>query len=48
MAVWTMFPYAVAVLELCAAAVHLYFRNYRAAIVWLGVGIANLAFAEMK
>lgn len=46
--VWQIFPYAVAALELCAGVIHLYFRNYRAAIVWFGVGIANLAFAEMK
>lgn len=48
MHVWEVFPYAVASLELCAAAVHCYYGNYRVAIVWFGVGIANLAFAEMK
>ena len=44
MPVWQIFPLAVAVLELCAAAVYLYYGEWRLAIVWLGVGIANLAF----
>lgn len=43
-----VFPYAVAVLELGAAAVYAYHHNWRFAIIWCGVGIANLAFAGAK
>ena len=41
----TIFPYAIAVLELCAAVVYAMNGNWRFAIVWAGVGIANIAFA---
>lgn len=43
-----LFPYAVAALELCAGAVYLYQHEWRLAIVWVGVGIANFAFAGIK
>lgn len=45
MTVTQLFPYAVAALELCAAGVYAWHRDWRLAIVWAGVGIANLAFA---
>lgn len=45
--IWQIFPYAVAVMELMAAIVHLAYGNYRVALIWAGVGIANLAFAPM-
>ena len=45
---WTWFPYAVAVLELCAAAVHVYAGHYRVAFIWAGVAASNFAFAGMK
>lgn len=48
MAVWQFFPYTVAVLELCAGGVYVYYRDWRLAIVWTAVGIANLAFAGIK
>jgi hypothetical protein len=42
------FPYTVAALELAAGAVYLAHREWRLAIVWLAVGVANLAFAGVK
>lgn len=45
---WQIFPLAVAALELCAAVVYVYYRDWRLAIIWCGVGIANMAFAGMK
>ena len=45
---WQWFPYAVSALELCAAGVYCYYHNWRFAIVWAGVGIANAAFAGTK
>lgn len=48
MSVIQVFPYAVAVLELVAGAVYLYHHEWRLAIVWFGVGVANLAFAGIK
>ena len=44
----SFFPYVVAGLELCAAAVYVYYGNWRFAIVWAGVGIANVAFAGAR
>ena len=41
-------PYAVAVLELGAGAVYMLYQEWRLAIIWLGVGIANAAFAGIK
>ena len=41
-------PYMVAVLELGAGAVYCLYREWRLAIVWIGVGIANWAFAGIK
>jgi hypothetical protein len=46
--IWQIFPYAVAVLELCAAAVYVYYGEWRLVIIWTGVGIANMAFAGVK
>jgi hypothetical protein len=43
-----VFPYTVATLELAAGAVYLAHREWRLAIVWFGVGIANMAFAGIK
>ncbi len=43
-----IFPYAVAILELGAAAVFTYKHNWRFAIIWFGVGVANFAFAGAK
>lgn len=48
MAVWQVFPYAVSVLEICAGLVYCYYRDWRLAIVWIAVGIANAAFAGVK
>lgn len=48
MTVIRFFPYAVAALELCAGAVYLYHREWRLAIVWAGVSVANFAFAGIK
>ena len=45
---WQVFPYAVAALELAAAAVYVVYGNWRFAIVWAGVGIANFAFAGAR
>lgn len=45
--VWQIFPYAVAVLEISAAIVHAYYGNWRVAIIWFGVGVANFAFAPV-
>lgn len=42
------FPYAVAGLELAAGLVYGFHREWRLAIVWVGVGIANVAFAGIK
>ena len=41
-------PYAVAILELGAGAVYCCYQEWRLAIIWLGVGIANAAFAGIK
>ena len=43
-----VFPYTIAGMEIIAAAIYLYHREWRLAIVWLGVGIANAAFAGIK
>lgn len=43
-----MFPYAVVALELLAGFVYLYHKEWRLAVVWVGVGIANFAFAGIK
>lgn len=43
-----VFPYAVAVLEVLAAGVYLYHREWRLALVWTGYGVAALAFAGIK
>lgn len=43
-----IFPYGVAALELTAGAVYLYHHEWRLAIVWFAVGIANAAFAGIK
>lgn len=43
-----VFPYTVAVLEVAAGIVFACKGNWRFAIVWLGVGIANFAFAGAK
>jgi hypothetical protein len=40
-----VFPYAVAIGELLAGLVYLRFGQWRLAIVWFGVGVANFAFA---
>lgn len=48
MTVIRFFPYLVALTELLAGAVYLYHREWRLAIVWFGVGIANSAFAGVK
>jgi hypothetical protein len=40
-----VFPYLVAGGELTAGVVYAYYGEWRLAIVWIGVGIANLAFA---
>ncbi len=45
---WEVFPYVVASLELLAALVYCGYHNWRFAIIWAGVGIANLAFAGAK
>ncbi len=45
MPVQQIFPYTVAVLELCAGAVYGWKGDYRLAVVWIAVGIANAAFA---
>ena len=41
-------PYAVAILELGAGVVYLLYQEWRLAIIWLGVGVANAAFAGIK
>jgi hypothetical protein len=41
-------PVAVSVLELGAGAVYFWRGNYRLAIVWICVGIANAAFAGIE
>lgn len=46
--VWQVFPYTVSLLELLAAAVYVYYHNWRLAIIWAGVGIANVAFSGIK
>lgn len=43
-----VFPYLVGTLEIMAAIVYAYHHNWRFAIVWLGVGIANFAFAGAR
>jgi hypothetical protein len=48
MTVIRFFPYLIAVLEIVAGGVYLYHREWRLAIVWASVGIANLAFAGIK
>jgi hypothetical protein len=48
MTVIRFFPYAVAVLELAAGGVYLWHREWRLAIVWFGVGLANVAFAGVR
>ncbi len=41
-------PYAVAVLEAGASLVYLCHAEWRLAIVWAGVSIANFAFAGIR
>ena len=48
MEIRTLFPYAVAALQLCAGLVFLYRHEWRFAIVWLSLAIANAAFAGMR
>jgi len=48
MSVIQVFPYAVAVLELAAGVVYLFHAEWRLAIVWVAVGVANMAFAGIK
>lgn len=48
MTVIQIFPYAVAGLELCAAIMYAWHRDWRLCIVWGCVGIANFAFAGIK
>lgn len=48
MSVIQVFPYTVAVLELVAGVVYLAHQEWRLAMVWAGVGVANLAFAGIK
>ena len=43
-----MAPYAVAVMEAIAGIVYLYHHEWRLAIVWVGVSIANGAFAGIR
>jgi hypothetical protein len=43
-----VFPYCVAVLEGAAALVYLYHHQWRLAIVWAGVSVANFAFAGVR
>ena len=42
------FPYAVASLQLTAALVYLWHREYRLAIIWGAVSLFNIAFAGIK
>ena len=46
--IWQIFPYLVAALQLCAAIVYCYYAEWRLAIVWAGVAVANLALAGIK
>lgn len=48
MPLWQVFPYAVAAFELAAAAVYICYCEWRLAIIWAGVGIANVAFAGIR
>jgi hypothetical protein len=48
MTVIRFFPYTVAVLEIAAGLVYLWHREWRLAIVWFAVGVANGAFAGIK
>ena len=48
MTVTQIFPYLIAVLELAAAIVYSWHHEWRLAVVWAGVGVANLAFAGIK
>jgi hypothetical protein len=43
-----VFPYAVAVLDLGAAAVYLYRGELRLALLWFCYGIASAALAGVK
>jgi hypothetical protein len=43
-----LFPSLVALLQLCAALVYFIDRDYRLAIVWLGVAISNSALANIR
>jgi hypothetical protein len=43
-----VFPYCVAVLEIAACLVYLWAHEWRLALVWAGVGIANFAFAGIR
>ena len=42
------FPYSVAALEAAAGLVYLWHHEWRLAIVWFGVAVANGAFAGIK
>lgn len=42
------FPYAVCILEALAGIVYLYHHEWRLAIVWIGVAVANGAFAGIR
>lgn len=48
MPIWQIFPYTVAVLEVLAAAVYVWHKDWRLAIVWGAVGVANFAFAGVR
>lgn len=48
MPLWQIFPYLVALGELTAGVIYAYYGEWRLAIIWLGVGIANGAFAGIK
>ena len=48
MTVMRFFPYAVAALEIAAGIVYACNREWRLAIVWFLVGLANVAFAGIK
>lgn len=43
-----VFPYAVACLQVSAALVYLWHREWRLAIIWGAVALSNLAFAGIR
>ena len=48
MPIQQVLPYLVSALELGAGIVYLWHKDYRLAIVWVAVGVANAAFAGIK